>query len=351
MKLDGIKLDHKQKALVELMQEVIGNLHKKSGWLENISNKFKGNVQSKNNLYVYGGVGRGKTMIAKIFYDAIDVPKQYIHYQNFMRNIHDMMHSYKGYSTSNIIHKLAKEYASKYRYVVIDEFEVHDIADAMIIGNLFKELMKYGVHFLLTTNIHPDELYKNGLQRESFMPFIHLVNKEFNIFSLDGMHDYRLDKIAEDRRVFYPNNKDVMEKIDRIELELIGDHQTKEETLRLFGRNLHLKRVYKDILFTDFEELCMNPISINDFVEIAKHFTVIIMENVPKIGKDETDYAIRFINFIDNIYFHKVLLFISLADEPEKIYPAGRRIEEFKRTISRLHEINSQDYFKNSKHQ
>lgn len=351
MKLSGITLDNKQKALALLLQEVKGHLHKKSSWFENVSKKFSNKPKNKNNIYVYGGVGRGKTMIAKAFYDELDIPKQYIHYQNFMKDIHDMMHSYKGYSGSNIVHKLAKDYASKYQFIVIDEFEVHDIADAMIIGSLFKELVKYGLYFLITTNIPPEELYKNGLQRQSFMPFINLVKSNFHIFPLDGIHDYRLDKIADDRRVFYPNNKEVIKKIDQIEIDLIGDHKTKEDTLRLFGRDLRLKRVYRDILFTDFDELCKSSTSINDFVEIAKHFTVIIMENVPKIAKDETDYAIRFINFIDNIYFHKVLLFISLADEPEKIYPAGKRVDEFKRTISRLYEINSHDYYKNSKHQ
>ena len=351
MKFTGLKLDKKQKVLVEILENVEENLSQEKTLFEKIAGKFGSKVSLSNNLYVYGGVGRGKTLIAKAFYDKLKVPKQYIHYQDFMRNIHHMLHSHKGFSKSNILHKVAKEYASKYKFVVIDEFEVFDIADAMIIGNLFRELLYSGVNFLLTTNIEPDNLYKNGLQRESFIPFINLLKREFQIFPLDGDHDYRLDKIAEDRRVFYPNSKEVMKRIDQIEIELIGDHKTKEKSLKLFGRKLHLKRTYQDILFTDFDELCKNSISTNDFVEIAKHFTVIIMENVPKIAKDETDYAIRFINFIDNVYFNKVLLFITLADEPEKIYSAGKRVGEFKRTISRLHEMNSISYYKNSKHQ
>jgi cell division protein ZapE len=121
--------------------------------------------------------------------------------------------------------------------------------------------------------------------------------------------------------------------------------------LELFGRKMKFKRAYKSILITDFDELCKRPLSSNDFIELGKKFEVIIVEDVPYIGKDETDLAIRFINFIDNVYFHKVLLFISLADSPEKIYPVGKRAKEFKRTISRLHEINSESYLKNSKHQ
>lgn len=351
MKFLNLKLDNKQKKLVELLEAILKKLHSKKSIFSKVFGSAKSTKGFKKNIYVYGGVGRGKTMIAKNFYESIDHPKIYIHYQNFMRNFHDLFHSHKGASSKNIISKIAKEYSKKYKFVVIDEFEIHDIADAMIMGNLFKELLKNNVNFLLTTNIKPDELYKGGLQRESFLPFIEIIKDNFHIFPLDGIHDYRLDKISEDRRVFYPNSKDIMRRIDNIEKELIGDHETKKEVLKIFGRDLELKRVYKDILFTDFEELCMNSLSINDFVEIAKHFTIIIMENVPKIGKDETDYAIRFINFIDNLYFHKVLLFISLADKPEKIYPAGKRVDEFKRTISRLHEMNSIDYYKNSKHQ
>lgn len=350
MKIAGIKLNKKQEILADLMQEIKHNLSKKTGLFDNLFDKISGKNKAKTNLYVYGGVGRGKTIIAKAFYDELNISKNYIHYQNFMKEIHSMLHAYKGFHKPNILKKVAKEYAKQYKFLVIDEFEVHDITDAMIIRNLFKAFLKEGIRFLITTNIEPENLYQNGLQRESFLPFIALIKKEFEIFHLDGQHDYRLDKIAEDRRLFYPNNKEVMKKIDKIRLDLIGDHNMRPFSLKLFGRELKLKHTFHDILFTDFDELCKNPISANDFVEIANHFSVIIMENVPKIAKDETDYALRFINFIDNIYFNKVLLFISLADEPEKIYPQGKRVKEFKRTISRLYEMSSINYYKNSKH-
>lgn len=347
MKFPGIELDATQMSLIDLLESL--DISSSQSFMYKLIKKFSRSPKAKNNIYLYGGVGRGKTMIATAFYNKQKVPKAYFHYQDFMRDIHSQMHSYQGYSGA--VSYVAEDIARKYKFLVIDEFEIHDIADAMIVYNLFYHLLNAGMHFLITTNIDPDNLYKNGLQRESFLPFIDLLKEEFQIFPLDGKHDYRLDNIPSEKRMFYPNDKHVQKQIDKIEKDLIGDHKTKDENLKFFGRKIHFKRVYHDILFTDFDELCCKPHSAADFVEIAKHFTIIVMENVPYIAKDDTDLAIRFINFIDNVYFHKVLLFISLADEPEKIYPIGKRSGEFQRTISRLYEIDSDKYFKNSKHQ
>lgn len=352
--LEDIKLDDRQKELISLLKNITDYHKNRESYLMRLGRKIFQNSKSdkeKISFYVHGGVGRGKTMIAKAFYEEFPISKLFIHYQDFMKNIHTKMHENKGVSKNKILRKIAKEYGSKYQFIAIDEFEVHDIADAMIIAILFDALMDENIHFLITSNAAPDELYKNGLQREQFMPFIRMMKEEFHIYPLDNNHDYRLDKIQTKSRILHPLSQQNQQKMDEIEERLIGDHQTQEVELNLFGRKMQFKRAYKTILFTDFDELCRRSLSSNDYIELGKKFEVIIVENVPIIAEDETDLAIRFINFIDNVYFYKVLLFISLATSPEKIYPRGRRVSEFKRTISRLHEINSESYLKNSKHQ
>jgi len=348
MKFPGIVLNKRQGELLQLLDEILLNFSQKTNLFSRLFSKGE---STGDNIYVYGDVGRGKTMIAKAFYQDIPFTKNYIHYTDFMKGVHTRLHQYKAQSRADIIQNVAKEFSSQYQFMVIDEFEIHDIGDAMIIKGLFEALLANGMNLLLTSNVKPAALYKDGLQREGFLPFISFLEKEFHIFSLDGDHDYRLDKIATDKRLFYPLNSATHKGMEIIKKEILGDHDFKQRSLSLFEREIVFSKAYQHILITDFDELCRSNLSSNDFVEIAKEFSVIIMENVPLIGREETDSAIRFINFIDNVYFHKVLLFISLADVPEKIYPEGKRAQEFKRTISRLHEINSNIYFKNSKHQ
>lgn len=304
-----------------------------------------------NNIYIYGGVGRGKTMIVKAFYDMLPPFKLFIHYQDFMLNLHKALHKVKGASTYDILVGVAKDMAKKYRYICIDEFEVKDIADAMIIARFFTSMMDFGVNFCITSNTPPENLYKDGLQRQQFLPFIEEIQNRFIKFRLDTEHDYRLDKIESiNNRVMYPIDSSIGKRIANIKDSLSGGGSYYPHVLQIFKRDVVFPLAYKSILVTDFNSLCKAPLSSSDFIAICKHFTVIVLENVEVIGEDETDVAIRFINLIDSVYFHKVLLFITLATAPEQIYPRGKREKEFQRTISRLYEINSDEYLKASKH-
>jgi cell division protein ZapE len=350
-----ISLDSRQKELVEILDKIIytrvksrpNNLLKK---LVNRLTKPKENILP-NSIYVYGGVGRGKTMIAAEFYNKIPIAKLFVHYQDFMKGIHESLHKYDGSSSYDILVNLAKDIAKKYMFICIDEFEVQDIADAMIISRLFRALKDYGVGLLITSNTPPDQLYNNGLQREQFMPFINMVKNEFIVFALNTPHDYRLDKIEAASRVLYPLNSSTTKKMNDVKKNITDGGRISSTTLEVFGRKIIFPTTYKTVLITDFDSLCKQNLASNDFIEICKYFTTVIIENIPYIGKDDTDSAIRFINFIDNIYFHKLLLFISLADSPKKIYCGGKKEKEFQRSISRLHEINSQSYYLSSKHQ
>lgn len=334
----GFELDQCQLALANKLENIAISLEKKSTF------KFWRKTHHKDGVYLYGGVGRGKTMLMQAFYHRLTVKKQMIHYQEFMQSIHKNIHKLSRESSDRIIHRLAMIYSKKLKVLCIDEFEIKDITDAMIMHKLFLELIKQKLFILVTSNTKPDNLYKDGLQRISFLPFIELINRNFEIMHLDNPHDYRFDQVGGvNNRIFYPiTDKSTLE-IKKIISDLTSN-KYKSGSILVFGREISFKKMYKGILITDFNELFMRDLGYIDYVNICQQFKVIVLENVPIIDSDDTDLITRFINFIDNTYFYKILSFITLQAAPEKIYQSGKRIVEFQRTISRLHEMNSSLY-------
>ena len=354
MIFENISLDQKQQNLVHILESIAVRVHaryRKNSILSTIKKLVsKSTSYDKNNIYIYGGVGRGKTMIMREFFKDLPNPKLLIHYQDFMKMVHEDVHSTEVAAMQDVLINVSKRIAKQYKYICLDEFEVNDIADAMIIGRIFESLMQHGVSIAVTSNVQPENLYKNGLQREQFLPFIDIIKSRFIVFPLDTNHDYRLDRIgALENRVLYPLSKHVDDQMADVKHKLANDGHYTPKILEVFGRNLILPLTHKSVLVTNFDDLCRQNLSSSDFIAISKHFSVIIMENVPIINEDETDVVIRFINFVDNAYFQKVLLFISLNVSPDKIYPKGKRVAEFQRTISRLYEINSHEYLVQSK--
>nr|WP_253307555.1 cell division protein ZapE [Rickettsia endosymbiont of Ceutorhynchus assimilis] len=335
-------LDVKQTALLEKLKILVAKLNKPKG-LFNIFNKNN----LKSGIYLYGPVGTGKTMLMQSFYELLNLPKIMIHYQNFMQEIHQNIHKLQEEkeAKNNIFPKIAKNYAKKTKILCIDEFEIKDITDAMIIGSLLAELIKQEVFIFVTSNTSPDNLYKDGLQRESFLPFIDKIYAEFYIMQLDNDHDYRFDKALEatTERITYPLTLENKNKLKQVVLD-IGNGDFLPHDIEVFGRVLSFKKAHKNILLTNFDELFTGEVSYIDYVNICRKFNIIIVENVQIIRPDNTDIAVRFINFIDNAYFYKILLFMTLEDQPEKIYQGAARREEFKRTVSRLREMNSDLY-------
>lgn len=337
--LTGITLNYNQQMLINKLNVLATNLKPKllfRSWF-----KSKGSV----GFYIHGSVGSGKTMLLKAFFEEVECTKLLMHYQDFMRSIHSFIQAYGHIDRENMIEKLAKDYASRATLICLDEFEIKDIADAMIIGRLFNAFIKCGIYIVITTNTAPENLYKEGLQRELFFPFISMVQRTFDVFVLDSSHDYRLDRVSSKKRLLYPLNDATKRNMEEIKEHMIDAKHIQPETLKVFGRTLELRHTYKEILITDFTEMCQQNLSYNDYIVICMHFKTIIMENVPILLSENTDEAIRFINFIDSIYFHHNLLFISMETRPEELYITGKRIAEFKRTISRLHEIDSDEYF------
>lgn len=340
--LKNLTLDEEQKALVAQLQEISTSLN--PGIFASIFRRTP-----KAGIYIYGGVGSGKSIIARDFFIAANCKKLFIHYQDFMRKIHKALHKQEATHKTGVIKLLAKEYASNAKLICLDELEIKDITDAMIIGRLFTELRKLKVYILITTNIAPEDLYKDGLQRELFIPFIDMIIKDFDIFAFKSDNDYRRKQISSSKRVLYPLGEKTKEAIDKTISHLVDTKHYNPTTLHIFGREITFPQTYKKVLVTSFAELCQNNLSYNDYIEICQHFATIVLKDVPIIAPENTDVAIRFINLIDNIYFHHNLLFITMAAPPEKIYINGKRSLEFKRTISRLHEMESDNYFNNAK--
>lgn len=345
--MNKIILDPVQLELSEKLATIASNI-KPTNFLDDFTKIFTRDKRYSG-VYLHGSVGRGKTMLMQQFYNQLTVPKEIVHYQQFMQEIHKKMHKLQSHSANKVIQNLAKEISFRSQVICIDEFEIKDITDAMIIMRLFKCLQANNVFIFITTNTEPDFLYKDGLQRSAFLPFIDTIKRKFEVIHLDTKKDYRFDLGANiENRVLFPINQVNTSELQRIQSKLCDKEELSESTIEVFGRELLFKRVHNNILITDFNELFERDLGYGDYVALSKKFGIIVLSSVRAISEDENNIATRFINFIDNAYFNRVLLFIEIECNPEKIYISGSKKSEFERTVSRLHEMNSKDYLKDN---
>lgn len=298
-------------------------------------------------LYIYGDVGRGKTFLMKEFYNKVSVPKLFIHYQAFISDIHKK--TWEIGDKTLLLEKVITKYYKDYKVICIDELEIKDIVDAMIIGKIFSLFLKYKIYIVITSNFKPDDLYKDGLQRESFLPFISMIKEKFEIFHLDHNIDYRLTKIKSDaKKYFYPLNAKNMELINNIRSEVI-EGELEPQNYQTFGRKFTLNQTYKEYMITDFQEICGIERAASEYIIISEKFRFIILANVPILTDDDINLVIRFIQFIDNLYLKKVILFILAETDIDELYKGKKLAKEFKRTVSRIKDMQSEDYYENAK--
>ena len=334
-----ITLDQKQQSLLEYFTSLAPRFSKKP-FIENILAKFA-RRNAAQGIYLYGSVGRGKTMLMEMFYEKLTVKKEIIHFQNFMQEVHLKMHKFQAnHGADKIVKNLADEIAARVKVLCIDEFEVKDITDAMIVMRLFSFLSKSGVFIFVTTNTAPENLYKDGLQRGSFLPFIDNIKKNFTVLNLDSDKDYRFEKASSHKKkIFFSKSDEAKNILQGIKNNLCSAGELHAGKFEVFGREVIFANTHQNILFTNFDELFLQDFGYADYVNLCQRFQVIVLENVRQIGEDETDIITRFINFIDNVYFYKILLFASLETEPALLYKAGKRLKEYQRTVSRLKEM------------
>ena len=300
--------------------------------------KFMLNNKKKKCFYLYGGVGVGKTMILNFVYNFLKISKQRMHFNEFMINFHNYRHKMKN--KDNSIISFVKN-LKKFKLIYLDEFQVTNIVDAMILGKLFETIFNEDIKLILTSNTKIDDLYKDGLQREQFLPFISIIKKNSLHIELILENDYRRIKSNKLQRVFYPINEKNIFKINQIFRELTKNKKNTKITLTIKGRKFFISNFYEGIARFDFKDLCDKNIGAEDYLEIAKKCKFIIIENIPKFDNDNSNQQNRFITLIDILYEKNITLLVSLSSNLNNLGSSNMLRNSFKRSISRLYELTS----------
>jgi cell division protein ZapE len=320
------------------------------GWL--FASRGKNDALLKG-LYIYGDVGRGKTMLMDLFFEASPVQrKRRVHFHEFMIDVHERVHGFRQkmkvgeHADEDPIELTAKELAREAWLLCFDEFHVTDIADAMILGRLFTQLFERGVVVVATSNVAPEELYRDGLNRALFVPFIHMLEAHMDIVRLEARTDFRLEKLAGMRVWYVPADEAADAALDDAWRRLARGHDSGAQDLPLKGRILHVPRAAMGVARFSFHDLCEQPLAAADYLRIAHEYHTVILDHVPVMTFDNRNAAKRFIILIDTLYDMNVKLIASAEAEPDMLYRGdeGFEAQEFKRTASRLIEMRSQAY-------
>jgi len=298
-------------------------------------------------LYLVGEVGRGKSMLMDLFFACAEVPrKQRLHFHQFMQQCHRRIHAWKQQNgdQDDPIPPLADSIFAEAALLCFDEFQVHDIADAMILGRLFEALFARGTVVVATSNTAPDDLFKGKPGRDAFLPFIGLIKRHLSVLVLEAARDYRRERIRGLPTWHSPVDARAERALDAAFRELTGAEHGAATRLALLGRWLEIPQAARGVARFDFEALCGNPLGPADYLAIATHFHTMVLDGVPRLGPENFDKARRFITLVDALYEHRCKLLASAADAPDQLYERGENAAMFERTASRLIEMQSQDY-------
>lgn len=303
----------------------------------------RGPMEPVRGLYFWGGVGRGKTYLVDIFYECLPFErKTRMHFHRFMQWVHHELDCLKG--RPDPLLSVGERLAAQARVLCFDEFHVADIADAMVLGGLMQALFANGVTLVATSNIVPDELYRNGLQRQRFMPAIELIKRHTRVVNVDGGVDYRLRTLEQAEIYHWPLDAAAESSLCESFLKLAPEPGMEGEILQIEGRTLPTRSCADDVAWFDFTTLCDGPRSQNDYIELARQFHAVLVSGVPVMDDEQADQARRFISLVDEFYDRNVKLILSAAAPVETLYRGERLRFEFERTRSRLLEMQSHDY-------
>ena len=340
-----LRFDPQQLAVAERLEPL-------RAWLEAqaarkvglLSGLFSKPPQAPKGLYLWGGVGRGKSMVMDLFTEATDISrKRRVHFHAFMQEAHRAMHAARQKGVEDALAPFAEEIVADLRLLAFDEMQITDITDAMIVGRLFEKLLAGGVVIVTTSNRPPEDLYKNGLNRALFMPFIHLLRERLEVVELESPEDYRQHRLAGAQVYFHPAGKSGPQ-IDAIWRDMTAGADIGALHLAVNGRQVELPRYANGVARASFWELCARPLGPADYLAIAGAVRVLILEDVPQLSASNYNEAKRFVTLIDALYEGKVRLICSAADEPERLYIEGEGSFEFARTASRLREMQAADW-------
>ncbi len=351
----GGRLSHD--AAQELAAEKLQSLHNalknyqpggNGGWRERLGLSRRREEQAPQGLYIYGGVGRGKSMLMDLFFQSAPVEKKRrVHFHAFMLEIHETLHRWRQEKPKQVdlLPALAEQLARDTWLLCFDEFHVTNIADAMILGRLFTGLFDLGVVVVATSNWDPDDLYKDGLQRDQFLPFIALLKERLDVLELGGARDYRLSRLKDMRIYHYPLGDLAARHMRDAFARLTDDKPAVPGEIVVQQRRLAVPRQAGSVAWFDFDELCARPLGAADYLAIATHYDVVLIDNVPRLGAENRNEARRFMLLIDALYEHRATAILAAADAPERLYRGeGDGDFEFQRTVSRLNEMQSVEY-------
>jgi cell division protein ZapE len=341
-------------ALDQLIEEIASKrLAQKSsalGWLFAAKRPSREPVKG---LYIHGGVGRGKTMLMDFFFELLPVRrKRRVHFNDFMADVQDRIQKHRqarkdgAVKEDDPIPPVARALAEEAWVLCFDEFSVTDIADAMILSRLFAALFAAGVVLVATSNVAPEDLYRDGLNRQLFLPFIALLERNAQVMTLDAQKDYRQDKLNRQPVYVTPDDATADRALDEAWKAMTHDKPATQVTLTLKGRQLIVPSAAGEAARFSFADLCEKPLGARDYLAIAGRFSTVFIDHVPVLGEGKRNEAKRFILLIDTLYDHHMRLVVSAAAPPEGLYTAkrGNEVFEFERTASRLVEMQSRDW-------
>ena len=337
--------DPAQDRVVDLMVDLVARLEAASsrggGLLDRLLRRDE--AIPVRGLYLWGGVGRGKTWLLDLFFDSLRIERrQRIHFHRMMAYVHGRLGRLKG--VEDPLAKVADEVARRTRVLCFDEFFVSDIGDAMILARLLEALFERGVTLVATSNAAPEDLYRDGLQRARFLPAIDLISEHTDVIHIDGETDYRL-RLLQQAGTYVQGDEDrAAERLERFFADFGHSQIRSNEKLDINARPIVARRVAKGIAWFDFDELCDGPRSPADYIEIARWYPTVIVQNVPLFDATLDDQARRFISLVDEFYDRRVKLILSAAAAPAELYRGKRLAFEFERTASRLMEMQSDEY-------
>ncbi|MCX7354519.1 MAG: cell division protein ZapE [Alphaproteobacteria bacterium] len=300
-------------------------------------------------LYIWGPVGRGKTMLMDLFFDDVSVErKRRVHFNEFMADVHARVHAFKQKADGDPIGPVARDLAAEATLLCFDEFMVNNIADAMILGRLFSALFKDGVVVVATSNVEPDRLYAGGINRELFLPFIDLFKERLEVVRLEARTDFRLEKLAGEPVYLVPAGPASRSALDRIFTSLSRSARGAPAKLMVTGHPVEVPQAAGGVARFAFADLCSKPLGPSDYMAVAHRYHTVIIDDIPVMNRERRDEALRFVALIDTLYDRRVKLVASAAAQPTELYrtrpDGGDALFEFERTISRLIEMRSEAY-------
>ena len=348
LRAQELKADPAQARAVDALDRLASSLTEHKGLLARL---FGSRSDGPAGVYVWGGVGRGKSMLMDLAFDHIDVrPKRRVHFNEFMLETHARLKKAREGEEGDPIEPVAEQIAAEASLLCFDEMQVTNPADAMILSRLFGKLIEAGVKVVTTSNRPPRDLYKAGLNRELFMPFIELIEQRMLVVKVDGPTDYRLDRLTGVEVWHVPNGPEATAALSRAFFQLtdypVEDRaKVPSEDLDVGGgRTIHVPKSLKGVAVFSFKRLCGEPRGAADYLAIARRYHTVIIVGIPVMGPEMRNEAARFVTLIDAFYEHNVKLLAAADAEPAGLYPAGDGSFEFQRTVSRLEEMRSAEY-------